>query len=115
MSEEEPKYYDEFEITTDMNYDWLRQLLIRQNNELRAEVKSVNANYERLSNENESLRDQLKNVNIAKDMLFKLLSDLTLEFDQLHDENKRLAEQVDDLKNRNAKLRQILVDQIKNK
>lgn len=114
MSEEEPKYYDEFEIT-DRNRDWLNQSIKRQNNELRAEVKSVNANYERLSNENEELREQLKNVNIAKDMLFKLLSDLTMESDQLHDENKRLAEQVDDLKNRNAKLRQILVDQVKGK
>lgn len=113
MSEEEPKYYDEFNRERDL--EWLRQSIKRQNNELRAEVKSVNTNYERLSNENESLRDQLKNVNIAKDMLFKLLSDLTMESDQLHDENKRLAEQVDDLKNRNAKLRQILVDQVKGK
>jgi chromosome segregation ATPase len=106
MSETEPKYYDGFpirekstETERERDLQCVNKSLIRQISEKDAEIKGINAAYEVLEKE-------IDNLTRSNEFLFKLLSELTIVSDKVSELNK-------DLKERNAKLREILVDTLK--
>jgi len=111
--ETEPKYYDGFlirekpvETERERDLQCVNKSLIRQISERDAEIRGINAAYEVLEKENDALREQVTNLTKANEFLFKLLSELTIVSDKVSELNK-------DLKERNAKLREILVDTLK--
>jgi len=79
--------------------------IIRQAHCIANPEKTVNE-IDALKVENEALKEQVKNLTKANGFLFKLLGELTIVSDKVSELNK-------DLKERNAKLREILVDTLK--
>lgn len=105
--ETEPKYYfdglpiREKPVETERERDLacVNKSLIRQINERDAEIRGINGAYEVLEKE-------IDNLTRSNEFLFKLLSELTIVSDKVSELNK-------DLKERNAKLREILFDTLK--
>lgn len=114
MSETEAEYYDgmigekTFETERERDLQWVNKSLVRQNAELRAEIRGINKAYELLEAENEALKEQVKNLTEANDFLFKLLGELIIASDKMSTQN-------DDLKQKNENLKQILVNNLKRK
>jgi len=78
------------------------------NGSLNTMLKELNAKIDQVQAENEALKEQVKNLTEANGTLFRLLGELTIASDKVSEQNK-------DLKDRNAKLREILIDDLKRK